>query len=572
MGERASHVGCESTATTVAQMSSTAHPARPGTAPELLAVYDAEAMRLSDGTTIARAHGNKLERATLAGLLAACRARGVTQLWVHPNVAGSLAFDIASSPGTPARGKWDIQPDPALEYDRGWYVALEPGVYGRLALVFPGARHLSQRAPALAETHNGAELLAALLLLRAHLGVTYAYSPGSTGTYLLRHLHKRAASDRRFIPLDPAGELPPPAYHVPADTALSWVRPLTETERDRAYLHSYDGNGARLHASSSLPLGVGMAEHYDTAEELQRTRGIGASDRHKRPGYWRITLDVPAERALETALANERELLGLEGGAAQAQARAQAEAGATLPSLLRTAGAYAVPGARERDVWVTSPTLRLLAELGIPYTLHEAWVWLESHQLLQPWYKRVRDARRDLASKAQAGELGARVALSTIKSIYTKFYAWLAMRREGYDNPEDNPLYRPDITHAVIAAERANFLRAFLTLARGGVRPFAAYTDCVYIASNNPDPVGAIAETGLAISPTALGQWKVKDCAIPMAEALAAMDTPGNPYNLHALQEWLNVRHSHHPATTTTDTAETKTELELLSATPSHEE
>ena len=175
--------------------------------------------------------------------------------------------------------------------------------------------------------------------------------------------------------------------------------------------------------------------------------------------------------------------------------------------------------------------------------VHEAYVWPTSHRALEPWYKRLRDARVALKSDmytyphAEARQL----AYQAIKAIYTQSIGWLsstAWDREGDD------LWRPDWRDAIIGQARANLFRNILTFVKSGHIPWMAGADCLYFVSDDPDPLTAKPEK-MSIGDT-LRDFKIKDAAIPLEELLPLIDDPTQSVN--SLQAYLNRRRKAHAA------------------------
>lgn len=373
---------------------------------------------------------------------------------------------------------WIVAGSASGDEGEPWWTATRPGVFGVRDVVQPA---YEDRAP-WREAHTASALRDALVAFRDALGCEWRRSPGSTGLRLLRTLHSGAHATRLELPAAP----PPPATDgsVTGAGPRIWTRAAKLAERS-GYLHSYDVNGQYLAACSSLPLGVGAWQR------INRPQLPGLREKTPLwPGYYFV-------RASETAL----------GGA--------------CPSILTD----------DTGVWVTAPTLALLRESRAAHHVAECYVWPQSHRYLEPWYKALREARNRLCAQP--------LALDALKGLYRHGIAWLESAK--WDRAEDT-LYRPDWAQHVRALAWANLVRTLRRVATNyGVYPLAVGSDCVYYVTASPDPLAApwLAEDGLRLS-SKLGQFKVKDAGVPMAEV--AEYVRGREWNLLALQHALNVR------------------------------
>lgn len=431
-------------------------------------------------------------RPSIAAAAASGYARGLDQLWLHPSWCPTPeAPDLWDEPADGSGRGITIDP-----HEPGhWTRATRPGRF-QITYVVSVAHDSNRVWNAAADAR---ELVAAVSRYNIALGTVYAYSPGATGTRLLRALHSGRG---RTIPIDLPGALPACAEERNIMCPIHWIRPLSQDERRRAYLHSYDKNGAWLAAASNLALGYGEPEHVVppdmTADDLRA------------PGYFRIHL---SDRWTPDPLAS------------------------LLPPVLPR------PSRRGSSlVWVTQPTLALLTEAGANVGITEAWVWRTHHKPLTPWQKRLSAARTALmADETPAG----RIALSALKATYTHTLGRLGSK--GIDRAlVGTDLYRPDWMQHNRALAYANMHRQLWRMAReDGVYPFAVGgQDTFYVVSDEPDPYRA-APPSLRMG-TALGQWKPKDSAIPLPEVIAEVERGPHPDEWHGrllrLQTWLNAR------------------------------
>lgn len=409
--------------------------------------------------------------------LDAATRRHIDSLWLHPACGWRWTDDdIATCDPWVVAGSAEANGGAEGE---PWWTATKPGTFGVRDVVQP---IYEDRAP-WRSAPSAALLRDALVAFRDALGCEWRRSPGSTGLRLLRTLHSGAHATRLELPAAP----PPPATDGSVTSAgpLIWTRAARAPER-RGYLHSYDVNGQYLAACSSLALGVGAWQHI-TRPQLPGPRDTKAP---LLPGYYFV-------RASEKALAGP------------------------LPPILSD----------DTGVWVTAPTLALLRENRAALHVAECYVWPQSHRYLEPWYKALREARAKLSGQPLASE--------ALKGLYRHGIAWLESAK--WDRAEDS-LYRPDWAQHIRALALANLQRTVRRVASNyGVYPLAVGSDCVYYVSASPDPLKApwLVEDGLRLS-AKLGQFKVKDSGIPMAEI--AEYVRGRDWNLLALQHALNVR------------------------------
>lgn len=171
-------------------------------------------------------------------------------------------------------------------------------------------------------------------------------------------------------------------------------------------MHEYDCRGLHLSAASSLRLGLGPPRHIN---------GPTAFD-PKLPGCWRVAPE-PWDHA-------------------------------RLPDPLDPAA-----HGRTGPIWATTPTLAHAAELGFTIGPVEAYVYDQHGRYLEPWYRRLRDARAGMLAEAGTDPDAAAV-LATIKLTYA--------RGLGMTNApliRGSPEYRPDHWFHVVAEARAKVTR-----------------------------------------------------------------------------------------------------------------
>jgi len=256
---------------------------------------------------------------------------------------------------------------------------------------------------------------------------------------------------------DPVTDWPAPARETTTVRDTVWMRTLAPAERGRAYLHSYDKNAAWLGACANVELGLGDLEERTVSGDAGAGGGVPFDP--KLPGYW----------------------------------------------CARVAGAA--------EAWYCTPTLVRAVERGQAVAISHAHVWTRHSRALASWYARLRDARAALyADTTPAG----RLALDVFKLTYAVTISSFA----GQWHRRDSALYRPDWRHAILAQGAANLSRAIARMDAAGCTPVAVNIDCVYIVSDEPDPVAACPPTITLGS--GLGHFKVHDAGVPLAPLLPA--------------------------------------------------
>jgi hypothetical protein len=422
----------------------------------------------------------------------------VARLFVHPaahaapGLPAAMPEEIqdaggrdAPHPFFEAAGPWSVQPAGVLSW---WLHGFQRGRFGAIDIAFPAfdwngwEQQAAEGRGCWTAAADAGTLLRALHACEQAIGTAVFRAPGRTGAELLRELHRR----EHGLKLAPA-VLPEPATVGAADGPLVWRRPLTERERGRRYLHAYDKHGMFLGACSALPLGFGTAAQH-TGPELRFDP--------RKPGYWRARI-TPPERGLRPPL---------------------------FPTGANAAQAY----------WYTTAAVTYALEARAQVELEEAWLWSEQHRALEPWYKRLRDARTVLSRPGQsdANEAARRIALTAVKQVYTRGLSWFAATADGWDRTQD-ALYRPDWYHAVMGLARVNLLRNIDKLPEP---PFMVGTDCLYFTSDEADPQRA-APPELRLDDTLAG-YGVHDAAVPLAELLPLLDS--RTATVNDIQRWLN--------------------------------
>lgn len=142
--------------------------------------------------------------------------------------------------------------------------------------------------------------------------------------------------------------------------------------------------------------------------------------------------------------------------------------------------------------WVASPTLDLLADLGVRVEIGDSWTCPRDRcrRLLSPWYERLRAAR---AGALTYNDHDALAVQQAVKDTYSRGIGCLDRSSRRW--------HRPDWRAIIYAQARANFYRALLKAGRADDRwPAQTRTDAVLYVG---DPPGSFRLGG------GLGEWKV---------------------------------------------------------------
>jgi len=229
------------------------------------------------------------------------------------------------------------------------------------------------------------------------------------------------------------------------------------------------GAGAQREYPERLPGPAGQAE---TVTELSWLRTLSPAERAKR---YLHSYDKNAQW-LSAAGVVELGLSGIEE---------RRDAGGKVPFDKRLPGYWLarIAGAEER--WCCTPTVAWAVERGQAVTISEAHVWTKHSRAMETWYERLRGARTALQEDATPG---GRLALGALKYTYALTISGF---NSAWHREKRSPLYRPDWRHAILAQANANLSRALHKMDLAGHTPVAVHKDCVYLVSDEPDPVAA---------------------------------------------------------------------------------
>ena len=307
------------------------------------------------------------------------------------------------------------------------------------------------------EAEHGAELLAAAVAYRDALaGWTFRHSAITTGSKLM-HAPWTTPARRRKYP-DLLDECEHPAellgQQVEQPYGSRWRADRELGQRGR-YVVAYDVNGQRLAACARLNLGV--------AELAERT---GGGFDPKLPGYHLVSsIEHPHE--------------------------------GRIPPIFE-------PG------WHTTPRVAMAAHLGLDFTIDRSYLWGRHVAYLNPWYERLRDARRQLLV---APTPSAKIALQALKPTYLEALGRLRSERT---RSTGSPYFRPHWYDSVIGQELAREYLRLHQLADAGVAVLAVYFDTIIIETD--DPAGNGVPGVIDCSPQ-LGKWKLVGSPVPAQDA-----------------------------------------------------
>ena len=254
---------------------------------------------------------------------------------------------------------------------------------------------------------------------------------------------------------------------------LVWMRPLTLAEQRQRYLHKYAHLSRRLEACLSVRLGAGAPEYSPTGRAYD---GI-------RPGIWR----VHAERA---------------------------------GSVFDGKG---LPGCLDGE-WMSTPQVRCCQDISYHVEVREGYSWPRSYDLLTPWARALWQAAERLHTHPQGyrHEQGKANAAQAIRLLAQLGVAILA-REEA-----EGGWSRPDWLAQVVGRSRALLFTHLAGLARKGVMPVLVSEDALWVVSDEPNPLTAVA--GLV----AAHRWRgyTLGYAVPLplsSEVKAVFRSPASP-------------------------------------------
>lgn len=402
------------------------------------------------------------------------RVYDVRQLWITSRAAAALELptvddrvNVPTDAGT--AHPWD-------DTDAGTAIASDPVGVAPWMVVWEGVRaqtsrsivlpHLDTRAAWAWDNDqprdlDGRTLANAVEAFRvATGGEDYYWSPNTT-TKTMARKHSRNLTPCLSIQ---AGQVPPAIGYRQVMPA-KWARELTPDEK-------------RVSSPASLLVRLDRGSAYLSA--MGTYLGIGEPTRHaegrafdpKLAGYWRIA-EVPTGFDPE------------------------------LPELR-----FHPDG--QGNIWLTTPDVALLLDLGKKLDIAEAWVWEKSGKVLYSLYDHIRKARESVYAR-KVDDPAAAVAFKVFADLYKSFTGELAATR-GPKNAED-VMWRPDFRDHLKAEAGARMYRNLMKAKEHNRAPVASYVDAAYFVCADVDDLPA----GLVYDPIQGGAWKVEG-AVPLAQ------------------------------------------------------
>lgn len=298
------------------------------------------------------------------------------------------------------------------------------------------------------------ELARRLERLSELLEIPWSTSPGITGEALFDQIQRRRGRNGGRV-LEEAGPAPDEVLsnQPELEREANWARKPAKREAIAAEaIHGYDRRGSYLSSAGGIDLGFGTPSRMDPAE-AQLVVEKARQERTKIPfGLWKVTLPVWDHTMPPPH-----------------------------PEQTRTA-----PIQR----WVTTPRLALLLDEeeagGAGYSVADlsidgAWAWPDQARLLEPWYRRVRDAF------LQARSDDDNPIDRAVKGVYTGYVGRMA---SVYTARGSRPWHHQPIWRAAIqGASAASLWRAIKKhqLTTGRI-PIAIDHDEVLYLADSTDP------------------------------------------------------------------------------------
>src|SRR5208282_3289672 len=212
-------------------------------------------------------------------------------------------------------------------------------------------------------------------------------------------------------------------------------REMSDGERSMAGVMELDRNKAELSAMS-IPLGIGEPEYVSGPVDFDK----------KVPGFYRLATQ-PAWNVPE------------------------------LPPL------EIVPLA-DGSLWTNRSECELLSELELLPEIPEAWTWVKSRRVLEPFYTAIKSGLDFLYSHRNSP--AGRIAYGSLNQAWHSFIGNLA-RTDGPKSSGDK-LYRPDFRYQLRSEAYARMFRNMLTCFRESSRtPLATHADAAFYAVARQD-------------------------------------------------------------------------------------
>jgi hypothetical protein len=301
----------------------------------------------------------------------------------------------------------------------------KPGTYGAIYVGFPTRGRWQW------DYMDPLDILSAVLYLEQVLGTTIQWSPNHVGMALVK---KQYASDPKRQTWVRESEID--LNSLPFDRAAAdvlWSCPLNPTDVGK-WIHHYDKNSAYLSGCQGVSLGCGTPVHRinDINPDLA--------------GIYRVSY---------TTGSNWDEAL--------------------LPPIITTE-------------WITRDLLKFAEVHGYTITIHEAYQFEESHQLLRPWASLLWDARAALkdANPEFPHEHGRLNAYYTIKEVALIGVGQFASDKFAHQ------FMRPNWWADVVSKARVTLLYNLTSFEDALNTPFMVYSDGLWFVSNTENPESAV--------------------------------------------------------------------------------
>lgn len=309
------------------------------------------------------------------------------------------------------------------------------------------------------------------------IGIGFTWTGAVTGQHLYKALHPPGGKARTPIELVKPIAILRRSGSVYALSAMTWTRPMLSDEKCMTWAHGYDLRAAYLSALNGAVVGMGSPEHHPEGRPFDK----------KTPGLWKIVAPEPDNVLLPLLIPMEK--VG-------------------------------------KEVWVFTPLLAYLRELGQEPEVLEAYVWNESRRAFETWAKHVDMARMEmkLLKDRYPADDDVRAVENAVKSVYQGMVGRFARVEDRNSKGEPTtPWHRPDFRGTVVSLANVNLHRK---LARFGTEtgryPIAVFTDEAIYTSDEADPITARPKDmkmGLG-----LGQWDVSRSGRVSAELIKACE------------------------------------------------
>jgi hypothetical protein len=298
--------------------------------------------------------------------------------------------------------------------------------------------------------------LADIMRYERHLGVQARFTPASTALAVLQQSHADCGSIAYLDPLsrDAINTVPWPINRAPAHA--------NQHVQDGAYVHVFDKKSAYLAAAHALRVGRGDPVHWPNEHSHVPDVLIDESIQKEQPGLWCISAQPPRPVGISEE----------------------------WPSPFNSHGDL------PDHEWYYTPQVKLAMSMGYQVTIHEAWLWPNSHRTLDRWVDRIWKARQ--ATQGTPVE-------AMIKASYTQALGVLS-RKPG-EAEKLQWYHRPDWAGLITAQHYLRQVKKIMQLVECGVNYLAVSTDSIAIVSHQIDPTMAM-PVGWGGPPGMLGQYR----------------------------------------------------------------